>query len=409
MNWTKTAKARRKDVKFTLMQVVLSVLLLLLSMNFANEFYRIFLVFSAILVLLNLAKPFSAELFFRVMILIAFSAAYLYVYRQYHTVELSKIVVIFSAPVMYYVGYCFRDSGKYKHWQTPIFFVMVGLALHGCLNFFKNYTVLQSGARQTLDFWLNTEWIMTGQISLFILLAGCAYYILVHMKLTQQPILKLFLLVLLACGVMYNIMGATRTVVYSILVNLILCALLTLLRYRRNFGRFVKYLLIVCAILLAIYLIYQTDAFGVRTWYESTPFYERMEGLKEAEDNNPLYSRQGQIEAALNQLFVRPWGGMSMQFAVPLEFIHNTWLNIAYMVGVVPMFLFLLYNLTLIKDAVVLLIRGKEKNAVFVVGIYVAMFVYFVLEPVYEAVPTLITLFCFINGYVLKQIEQKEI
>jgi hypothetical protein len=407
MELTQTGKTRLGDIKFTPLQVLLSGLLLLLATNFANEFYRIFLIFAAIMVIKNIAKPFSVRLLFRMLVLIAFSISYLYVYRQYHTVELSKIVVIFSAPIMYYIGYYFRESGGYQNWKTPILVVVIGLAIHGCLNLFTNYTVLEAGARETVDFWIGSEWIMTGQISLFILLAGCAYYIFAHLKFSRQPILKLFLLALLVCGLLYNIMGATRTVVYSLVINLALCAALTLLRYRQDFGRFVKYLLIVAGVIFACYALYQADIFGIRTWYEATPLYQRLEILDKLEEGESIYTREGQIQAALEQLFVHPFGGYSMRFPVPLEFIHNTWLNIAYVAGVVPMFLFLLYNLILIKDAVALVIRGKEKNAIFVVGMYAAVLVYLALEPVYEAVPTIITLFCFINGYVLKQMEQK--
>lgn len=109
----------------------------------------------------------------------------------------------------------------------------------------------------------------------------------------------------------------------------------------------------------------------------------------------------------LSDLFIITNGYPTMRFSSTLDFIHNTWLNIAYTTGIIPAFLFFVYCILSLKDAFCIVKYGSDwKAALLILGIFSSIMTYWCLEPVCEAVPSVISLFCFIHGYAMACFEK---
>ena len=155
----------------------------------------------------------------------------------------------------------------------------------------------------------------------------------------------------------------------------------------------------------AIWIIWSLNILNVRTFLESTPLFQRIQDLNDLESNN-MGLRGEQIGEAISQMFIHPWGGETMKFSEHWDFIHNMWLNVAYTAGLIPSILLFIYCLSVIKDALKLLkTAAKPEDSIFVLGMYVSVLLYWMIEPVFEAVPYIVTLFCFINGAVQRRVE----
>ena len=310
-----------------------------------------------------------------------------------------------SLPIVYYIGYTINSHRKHRDWKTPVYIVIIGVAFYGVLNLITNYGRLLGGVRSTIDFLTGREVLMTTQIALFILIAGCTYFIFFTMKFKRSPVLKSLLIFLLICAVLFNTLGATRTVIYSIVLNLVCCALVSLLVYQKTAKKALQYVFLAVFLLVAIWIVLSLNIFNVRTILESTPLYLRIQSLNENQADD-MGLRGKQISEAFSQLFAHPWGGWSMEFSEDWAFVHNMWLNVAYTGGLIPCLLLLIYCLSVLKDSLALLrIGAKQEDSIFILGMYVSILVYWMIEPVFEAVPFIVTLFCFINGVVQRQIE----
>ncbi len=394
-----------QDTNF-IKRLITYLLLFLMALNFGNMFYVLYIVFAVYFVFFEGKAVYSKKAFGRICLLGLFSIVYLSVYFWYNEFEISKLIVYTSFPIMFAFGNTlYLDN---KKWKTPIWVIAIGLAVHGCLNFITNFSLIFSGktVRETIDYWLQEEWIATGQISLFILLAGCTYYILFCVNFKTAPFFKVVLILLLLTGIVYNIRLATRTVVYACGLSLVIGIVIRWCKDKRDASKRMHYMSRILVVLSIIAIVYFLNVFGIRDWITDSPLYQRVANIQPNQDMS-LEGRWGQIVGAIQRLGKNPWGGYTMEFSTKLDFIHNTWLNIAYGCGTLSAILFLLYSITLILDVwTINKKRVNDKNSIFVTGIYVAMFVYWMLEPVCEAVPSMITLFSFINGVVLAQLQK---
>jgi len=383
------------------------ILLFCIALNFMNQFYALFLLFFAgiwFIVPMSKGTPKPAQS--RLWILGAFAICYLAAFCFYEGFNFTKTVVVLSFWGMFFIGVKWKRTPE--KCLTSVIVIVIGTACHCLLNLLSNFSYVASGtARSTIDFWIGKDWIITGQISLFILLAGAAYYVLFCVKFNEKPFLKTLLLVLLLGGLYYNLQMGNRTTVYasalSMLIGFFLNGVLNGKKPQLVLRSAVLWLIGIG--LLAV--LYELDLFGLSTWFENTAFVRRLDDGTSV-DTTDMESRVGQITASFSQLLSVPWGGYQMKFrGNKLEFIHNAWLNIAYGYGTVTALLFFIFSVMLLGQLIRLIkskIRNREK--VLFSGMYVSVLCYLFLEPVCEAAPQIVSLLCFISGTVEQMLWQ---
>ncbi len=113
--------------------------------------------------------------------------------------------------------------------------------------------------------------------------------------------------------------------------------------------------------------------------------------------NNVRFKVQQQ---ALSQIFDYPLGGNQM--VLDLKLAHNVWLDMANAAGLIPFFAFTAYTLWTLYELVCFVIKREFDTEVklMMVGIYVAFFLYYTVEPAINSSIHFITPWMLTNGLV---------
>ncbi|PGU90689.1 hypothetical protein COD71_21335 [Bacillus cereus] len=136
--------------------------------------------------------------------------------------------------------------------------------------------------------------------------------------------------------------------------------------------------------------------------------YENNMSIKYFLLQYPLFSRFNEMnmgsdprfetwKEALRGLFINPTGGRKTSLS--LNYAHNMWLDVGYDVGMLSFCL-----LCLVTFLALLTLRNFVKSSqpvllkALIVGLYTAMFLTFMVEPIFQGWFTYFTIFCFIFG-----------
>ena len=114
--------------------------------------------------------------------------------------------------------------------------------------------------------------------------------------------------------------------------------------------------------------------------------------------NNVRFQAQRNV---LGQLFEYPFGGYQMDLA-GLDYAHNVWLDLANAAGVVPFVFLTIYTLMGTFDLFKLLKSAHTQAALKYVlaGLWLALMLYYTVEPALEATVQFIIPWTFINGLI---------
>lgn len=109
---------------------------------------------------------------------------------------------------------------------------------------------------------------------------------------------------------------------------------------------------------------------------------------------------QAQINA-IRQLFVYPFGGYQMDLC-GLERAHNVWLDIANAGGLIPFFMIVFYTILSLVDLVKFLRNSQIQHELkyIISGLYIALVLYYMVEPALMANNRFFVPWPFINGII---------
>ena len=104
---------------------------------------------------------------------------------------------------------------------------------------------------------------------------------------------------------------------------------------------------------------------------------------------------------ALTQLFLYPMGGRHMDLG-RIAYAHNTWLDMANTAGLIPFFAFVAYTLYSAYELLKWIIQKdiSTERKLITAGMYVAFFLYYMVERGIEGSIHFMTPWFFINGMV---------
>lgn len=103
---------------------------------------------------------------------------------------------------------------------------------------------------------------------------------------------------------------------------------------------------------------------------------------------------------ALSQIFDYPFGGNQM--IMDLNMAHNAWLDIANEAGVIPFLSFAVYTIWTIYELFRFVIKREIDTEIklMMVGIYVAFFLYYTVEPALKASVHFLSPWILVNGLI---------
>ena len=305
--------------------------------------------------------------------------------------SIQGILYYFVCPVLAFLaGWVCVEAGQKSPEETikcAIYCMALGYTIHA----FLNYTTNIGHVRWMLtDFF--THKITSATVSGYIntLVFSLSMYFLVVEK---NRALKLGGIAATAISLLYALLLGTRT--QFIILGFISVLLLFLYMTETRGGSGLIYMaLVFIAIVGTALLLYNTNAFGIKAYVDSSNLMQRQGGaeLSGADDY-----RTSSVLRGFLLVFEHPLGGLKNTL-----YYHNMWLDIGRISGLLPFLCMLLYTLT-VTVHMLRIFSEKLISAEFrylLLCVYFGVQINFLVEPVLEGLIGFFLMFTMVNGMV---------
>ncbi|MEH6889046.1 hypothetical protein V7024_04730 [Bacillus sp. JJ864] len=381
-------------------QVLYFLALVLYCLNFRGEGMFIPFLLLPFLVMHLAFHRFNVRYFIIVGIIIVFSTIYSLTMNSYGYIYSSfNFYSYLLYPVcLFMLGELLarKDGGNKKLTYNTIFGVIFSFALFSVLSLMKTINTYGSieaatralNGRVVLNFWNDSLISATGfntYLSFGLVILPICFMSFKELRYGKALKFLCFLSFLIS---LYGIIIlANRTGFILILASLIAVSLLV---KKTTFLRVVKWFVGILSVMF-IKFLYDNNM-DIKYFLLQYPLFSRFNEMDMR--NDPRFESW---KEAFMGLFTNPTGGRKTSLS--LNYAHNMWLDVGYDVGILSFFLLLLitflglsalYNF--IKSNQPLLLKGL------IVGLYTAMFLTFMVEPIFEGWFTYFTVFCFVFG-----------
>ena len=366
--------------------------LFLASMNFKN--WYVYLVFAAFVFFLLLNNR-QVRIDTSIIPLICFSFILLLFWPSAQ-ISLNAMLKVFIYPMCYLLGYNMPAkrmnlSEAERATRSLTIVLAFGALVHLGLNMISNWG--SEDGRNTLDFWAESVLSATNQAALAIMMLGVAVALLLG-KFSKG--MKFFALSSLAVIVLYNLQLAGRTLFVLIALIFVVGFVYQLLFLSRT-KQSVRLLLGLALLAVLLIAAYQQNVFGLKDLIENSNFYDRFFGEYAMDLDED--GRIGLKSEYLKLFFAHPWGGSYIHNEVG-GYAHDLYLDTYDEAGIFA----LLSIVVIVVGAVLKLLKVIRSKAVgndtklFLVCVYFAVLVEFMIEPILAGVPWLLACFCAIYG-----------
>ena len=303
-------------------------------------------------------------------------------------------------PVVIYVlsHYLSKEVKKYDKTGVElskfVYCLVFGHAVHGVLNsclYFAGYR--WEGTRCWMDVW-EREIIPGTQLTLYYLAVFAVLFpaIICFQKNKKRNILTILLSLFF---IWVSLETRTRTTLLILAIVFFSQAVLFVLHEKEKVIKTanlkkIGVFLTVGIVVIAILAVLMKDLEVVRAFVDNL---NKDGGIM----NNIRFRVQRQ---AISQIFQYPWGGKQM--VLDMQLTHNVWLDLANEAGIISFFAFTGYTLWTLYE----LIRFVMKKEIVIeiklmmVGIYIAFFLYYMVESALRATIHFMTPWMLINGLV---------
>lgn len=338
-------------------------------------------------------------------LLLLFALSYFLIdWIQNQSVAVSALL----CPVAYLVGANLDQSNGMKDIKNMLLFLALGMVLHGLLNFIYE-TIRFGGINYSAlhyDIWSGSISAVTAQMTNYVLIlcfAGCSF-----LFLRRYWWLILLELICLA----HSLLCGSRTYVVLLGISVGISFVVYLWSQRGKRLRSMLMILLTAGLFIwLIWIAYQNNLFGIRSFWESTYLYHRLFSDYAVDNGDTLFST-GRWTTKLRYLQMLPkylMGGMHVQ-QVTGWYAHDIWLDTADRVGIFPFFLLLIYTVRLGIRIVQLVNKNElnlENKIIFLCSIVLVM-IQFLLEPILSGSPILFHSVCILDGMISVYMLQQE-
>lgn len=389
---------RLRIKKSVFLEIVIMTFLFLAGLNFKNQYYY-FLMISVVLVIFERKNIKVDGNFIALCIL----AAAMLIFSPMTKNKITSMIKPFLYPMAYCAGLSFceddYEAAKTTANEKRLLRVIIILSLapftHYVLNWINNLNFAMG--RNTIDIWtgsIASATIQAAMACMMVGVVGCVIF-------ADYPIrVKIYAMLMIAAILAYNMVLAGRMLI--VLIFLIgACSFLFSFSMQKEKSKKQKTIATVIVIMLAVYIIYSGNFFGIRERIEGSNLYARFFGnyaMGIMEDG------RGAAKFAYLQNFPKGlWGGCQIR-QMGIGYAHDILLDTydeggllallgiaAFVIGSVKTWLGILKN-----D----IYSMRLKQMLF--SVYLAIYVVFALEPVLQGAPWLFSLFCFIHGMTVR-------
>ncbi len=386
--------SQRKKGTTPLMYIVL-FLVFLASMNVISRYY----VFMFVALGLFFLKP-RRKLYFDMVptsLLFVLGISWVLISPD-STISIFRVVKPFTYLLCYIMGCAMiRDDTGYSSDNTPynlfyktVLAVALGAFAHYIANWISNAGTMN---RNTVDIWTGEVMAATGQASLACIPLALA---IACIFCKNNTFIKIASIVTVVLVLMYNLVLSGRTLLLMFLAIIAIALGHRLIMQKKGS---LKVLVIFIVIVLLLLALYQTNAFGIKSYVEESPLFDRFF----AEDSSLELDEDSRMDKKLyylNNFADHLFGGANMRKV--RGYAHDLYLDTYDEAGIFAFIAVVAYILMTVWRLIQCV---KDKSLPFafrqiVLCVYVAMYIEFMIEPILQGMPWLFAAFCLIDGYV---------
>lgn len=258
--------------------------------------------------------------------------------------------------------------------------IVFGTFVYSMLNYYMfwrdGYMIIEGaeGGRNWSDFWTHYGWRATHYSYWGCFIAGFSGYAL-YLLLEKKWIHGIFYIVLIILENAAQIAVDNRMVICVTAVSLGVSLVMFCYFNIKNKDKIKKALLAAMAVVVCVALILALDLFGVRSSGYFQRFLTRNGGI--------LRNDRFQIMFEAIKLLPSHWMGGGDMWAAGYQHVHNYWLQVANVSGIIPLILWTIVNISVVCDMFRLL-RSPEismKLKYRFLPLMIAIICYFMMEP----------------------------
>lgn len=312
--------------------------------------------------------------------------------------SLSDCVKSVNAVLLYLLGYdsfC-RAADKDKCIEQTALSMCVGFGMQLVLMFAYNLNREQASVRSLYSVWTKETIAVTLLGLLVATVTGYSFYaFFCGDKLWK----KTLVLIMLAVGLKISFDTATRTPI--VLFAAVYTAMSVLYMINIHGIKMLRYVGVLLFFGAAVFLLYITDTFGIKSAIWGTPIFQRlfMEGL--------ATGRVDITKRHFAYMLQYPWGGAKIQKATG-DIAHNFLQECHDLYGIFATLALLVITTQLILN-LVRLIRIRKKTGVdfLLISLYLAIMLQMCMEPVFSGYPILFWSLLNIHGMATAYLKGK--
>lgn len=278
-----------------------------------------------------------------VLSLLLFSLFY-FLIVIFHGEPVVSALKIFVCPLIWLMSFSMAKNKDMTQIKRLFIALSFGMAIHGVINFLYNSflgTNLQTGL--SYDFWSQAYSPSTGQAVNFTLIVALSFWIIFLQK--ESKTLSIAGVVVIAIAAIYDISIGGRTFLLLIAISLALSIIMYIAytfsdaSYRH---RVIPLIFGIALIIVLGVVLYQRDAFGIRSAYERSYLYVRLtyHNAGDLRGNDRIDKKLDYITNASKYLF----GGNYLSKVERFGYAHELWLDIYDDAGIIPYILIVIYT-----------------------------------------------------------------
>lgn len=383
---------------------IILLVLFLCGMNFQAKFF--YFAFGLFILQCLTKRYLHCDRMFWVYLL--FSAVYCIYGLSAGTMEVVRRLAFLC---MYMVGYdstmvhtnSSNDDEGIETWIIKCVLVFsIGAFFHYFLNMMTN--IGSSIGRNTLDVWSGEILSATGQAALVCPMVGVAVARIIAPQTNKKRIIPIIAVLII---LLYNTMLAGRTLIVMLLLDALFCIILYSV-YEDNMNRKLKTWAALIVIIILALILYQMNAFGVRTMFEQSNLYARFFGVTTANDLTED-SRMFRKQYYLSHMWNYWWGGQHMNAQV--GFAHDLLLDCYDEAGILAVIPLLIVVISSVNN-VVRIARihcFSNQNTILILSFYFCIFIQFFMEPILVGTRWLFAGYCLVNGCLNAVLKSRQI
>ena len=379
------------------------ILLILACANFLDIGYIFLSILLFFYTIKNIRRTMVSS---HIILLLFFSFSYFIFYWYHFGADITVLLKYLFFPWMsYMVGATFiRNSERKSALLVLTFAIAGGLFFHGTLNviFYRLFhRVDESYVRLAYDFWRQDYISVTNHGLLFLIPIGVSIGMLFSKKRSWIVIACL----ILAVSTYSAVLLAYRT--FFVIMGMVIIGGGCYLLFSSTMPSRKKIKIILAALLtiLICIVVWRLNIADIRRLVQSSRLYRRM-------TQGDIINAGGRVniwQSFFENWFQYPFGGEKIALYKNHSYVHNFWLDIYRVAGLVP------FAFSIIATVDELMIQRRYTHmsndrcsTIIINCVTIVVLLGFMVEPVYIANPYVYYYFLIIQGGMLGEIRQEE-